>query len=374
MKRYDAIVVGAGPAGSATAALLAATGRTVLVLDAARFPRRKACAEYISPGGADILHERGALNGEGRWLRGMAIRAPSGAEHVVEYCGGARRGLSISREKLDLALLEVACARGAELRQGCRVMNVVHDEGRVSGVRLVDGQEIRARTVVGADGLHSVVARAAGKPLPVRWPRRLGLVAHLEEVEWPDEVGQMWVGRGGYVGVAPLNNDGLVTVGLVRSMRHGHATASELFEKGLAEFPGLARRLSVGQRVGTVIGVGPLARRVRRCAGPGYLLVGDAAGFFDPFTGEGIFRALRSAQLAMEYINDPHGYSRARKAAFQAKERLTQIIQIFVQAPPLLELAVRRLNQRPAVAAELGNMLGDLESAHLGVVWRLLGP
>jgi len=103
-------------------------------------------------------------------------------------------------------------------------------------------------------------------------------------------------------------------------------------------------------------------------------LVGDAAGFFDPFTGEGIFRALRSAQLAIKYIDDPHGYSCARNGAFQAKERLTQVIQVFVQTPPLLELAVRRLNQRPAIAAELGNMLGDLEPAHLGVVWRLLGP
>jgi menaquinone-9 beta-reductase len=371
---YDTVVVGAGPAGSTTAALLASRGQRVLLVDAARFPRRKACAEYVSPGGADILHDLGALDGQGRWLRGMTIRAPSGARHLVEYCGGSRRGLSIAREELDFALLEVAAARGAEVWQGCRAVGVARDGQRVSGVRLADGREVFARTVVGADGLHSVVARGTSKPLRVRWPRRLGLVAHVANVDWPEDSGQMWVGRGSYVGVAPLDDHGLVTVGLVRSLPRGHVAAAGLFDAGLSAFAELGERVLRGARIGSVIGVGPLARRVRTCAGPGYLLVGDAAGFFDPFTGEGIFRALRSAQLAVEHVDSPFDYARARKKAFGAKERLTMIIQLFVQQPARLERAIGRLRQRPAVAAELGNMLGDLQPARLGVVWRLLGP
>ncbi|MDQ3809968.1 MAG: hypothetical protein M3336_06720, partial [Chloroflexota bacterium] len=106
----------------------------------------------------------------------------------------------------------------------------------------------------------------------------------------------------------------------------------------------------------------------------GFLLVGDAAGFFDPFTGEGIFRALRSAQLAAVHADDPRAYARARRQAFAAKERLTWIIQVFVQQPRLLAFALRRMRQRPAAAGQLGSMVGDLQPARLSVVADLLGP
>ena len=104
-RRYEVIVVGAGPAGSAAAALFAEQGRRVLVLDKARFPRPKPCAEYISPGGVNILDRLGALEriertGQRRWLRGMQVRSPSGACHLVQYLdtqNRQRRGLSVSR-------------------------------------------------------------------------------------------------------------------------------------------------------------------------------------------------------------------------------------------------------------------------------------
>jgi flavin-dependent dehydrogenase len=142
----------------------------------------------------------------------------------------------------------------------------------------------------------------------------------------------------------------------------------------LADYPELAPRLARGRRVESVIGVGPLERRVRASAGPGYVLVGDAAGFFDPFTGEGIFRALRGAQLLAQQLDTLADYPAARRQAFGAKERLTAVIQLFVRTPALLELAVRRLQQRPALARALGNVLGDLEPARLRLVWQLLTP
>jgi flavin-dependent dehydrogenase len=122
---------------------------------------------------------------------------------------------------------------------------------------------------------------------------------------------------------------------------------------------------------GQVIGIGPLARRVRQPAGAGYALVGDAAGFFDPFTGEGIFRALRSAQLLAA---SPNTYARDRRQAFSAKGRLVALIQLFVQSPRLMNFAIRRLQGRPPVARELGSVLGDLQPARLDLAWRLLGP
>jgi flavin-dependent dehydrogenase len=199
----------------------------------------------------------------------------------------------------------------------------------------------------------------------------------------------MHVGPRGYVGVAPLGQD-VVTVGLVTPMPHGHLGAPDVaLEAALADFPLLAPRLAPGQRACAVQGVGPLAHAVRTCAGHGYLLVGDAAGFFDPFTGEGIYRALRGAEIAApaadralrdgaQVVSVAREYERARRAAFRAKERLTALIQVFVQVPTLMNYAVECLRRRPQFGAQLGNVLGDLEPAgnalRPGFLWALLRP
>src|ERR1700694_1379913 len=121
MAAYDVLVVGGGPAGSASACFFATQGKRVLLVDAARFPRRKACAEYISPGGVAILDRLGVAEriravGAGRRLRGMQIQAPGGECHMVEYCdkrgGRSHYGLSVSRLVLDSVLLDAARARG----------------------------------------------------------------------------------------------------------------------------------------------------------------------------------------------------------------------------------------------------------------------
>jgi menaquinone-9 beta-reductase len=377
---YDVTVVGAGPAGAATAALFAQQGRRVLLVDKARFPRPKACAEYVSPGGVAILDRLGALprietTGKRRWLRGMAIIAPSGRAHLAECRaadGQPRRGLSVARLVLDLILLEVAADRGAEIHQGCVVRDVLRDGPRVTGVASHTGERIKADLVVGADGLHSVVARQLGLSHDSLWPRRLGLIAHYAGVDWPEDYGQIVVGSTGYAGAAPLDHDGLVTLGVVRAMpstRLGSPAAA--LQAGLSRFPSLASRLSHASLTSPIIGIGPLARRARRVAGPGFALVGDAAGFFDPFTGEGIYRALRGAELLTAC---PDTYAEARATAFRAKERLVALLQVLVQAPRLTDFAVGRLRSRPGVAAELATMVGDLCPARLDVLWRLLGP
>ncbi|HLZ30262.1 MAG TPA: NAD(P)/FAD-dependent oxidoreductase [Chloroflexota bacterium] len=377
---YDVIVVGAGPAGSASASLFAEQGRRVLLVDAARFPRSKPCAEYVSPGGVAILQRLGALArieaaGTFRWLRGMQLRAPNGGRHLIEYSaddGRQKQGLSVPRLVMDAALLEVARARGVEVREGFRVRDVWRADGRVRGVNGPQGERVAAELVIGADGLHSVVARALKARRPAPWPRRLGLVSHWANVDWPEDFGCLLVGPRGYVGIAPLDHAGQVSIGLVRGMPRGRQGASAAaLEAGLAEYPDLRGRLRQGRLAGPVQGVGPLATRVRASAGPGYRLVGDAAGFFDPFTGEGIFRALRSAELVAAC---PDAYARARTRAFSTRARLVALIQVFVQTPRLMDFAVQRLQRRPHVAQELGNVLGDLAPARLDLAWRLLGP
>ena len=204
----------------------------------------------------------------------------------------------------------------------------------------------------------------------------------------------MHVGRRGYVGVAP-SGEGLLSVGLVTDMPTGRlGSPGAALEGALADYPELAARLAQGARAWPVQGVGPLACAARACGGDGFLLVGDAAGFCDPFTGEGIHRALRGAELAaaaadralrsdpMRVDGEPARvgaeYARARRAAFGAKERLTALVQLFVRTPALMSYAVERLNRRPELGGQLANALGDLTPAGSVLGGRfllgLLGP
>jgi geranylgeranyl reductase family protein len=376
----EVVVVGAGPAGSTTAMLLARRGHNVTLFDKARFPRPKACAEYLSPGGVRLLQELGVDTGGGRWLRGMQIIAPNGGRHLAEY-GGGSRALSIRRTVLDARLLHVARDHGVDVREGQRVEGIVQEGGAVRGV-VVRGKEMRAACVVAADGLNSMVVRALRVRRNVVWPPRLGLVAHLRGVAWPEDVGQMWIGPRTYVGVAPVG-DNVLTLGLVRDVPRGRLGASDTaLRDGLDPFPELGRRVAGAEILEPVQGVGPLAQSVRATSGRGWLLVGDAAGFFDPLTGEGLFRALKGAHLAADAVDRHLGgdvralqkYQLARRQAFAAKERLTALIQVFVRVPGLMNSVVARLQQRPAIAGRLARVLGDLEPAGTGDVWALLRP
>jgi menaquinone-9 beta-reductase len=354
--------------------LLAQQGRRVLLVDRSRFPRPKACAEYVSPGAVSILERLGvfAQLTDGRWLNGMRVIAPSGAGCLLTYGRNGPCAYSVPRAALDAALVGCARRQGAEVREGYPVRALVRAGNAVRGIVGADGTRISAALVVGADGLNSVVARELRLRRTRQWPRRLGLTMHLSDVQWPENHGEMWVGRHGYVGLAPLDRTGLLSVGVVCAMPGGRlGDPTQALWRVVQQFPELARRLSAAHLVAKPSGVGPLATRVRTCAGEGFALVGDAAGFFDPFTGEGIFRALRAAELLAAGVDR---YAGARRRAFLAKERLTALIQLFVQTPRLMELAVRRLQERPAQAQRLANMLGDIEPARLDLAWRLLAP
>ena len=398
--RYDAIVVGAGPAGAATAAGLARAGARVLLLDKATFPRDKACGEYTSPETGRVLARLGALEwvereARPRRVRAMAIIGPGGQEALLDYrwAGGEGDVLATPRIRLDAALAAFAVQQGAVLREGVRVQQVLMDGGQVVGVvsRTPGGalETVYAPLVVGADGAHSVVVRSLGVGRAVRWPRKLGLVARYEGVRLPGDAGEMHTAAHGYVGLAPLT-DGQVNVGFVQPLPAPDGLSTEArFEQGLARFPLIPDRLRDARRVTPIRGMGPIAVGVRRVAGAGWLLVGDAAGFFDPFTGEGVYKALRGAELAVavglaaaqngDYT--ARGLARyriLRRREFFAKDVVCRVVQGFVQQPALMDYVVARLARRAPERRILAGVLGDFADAraalHPGYLWGLLRP
>lgn len=191
-------------------------GLRVLLLDRARFPRDKPCAEYLSPQASRILADMDVLaeceSAGGAWLTGMTVRAPNGAYIRGDFAaahgfrGFRDRGLALRRRILDAILLERARSAGADVQEGVRVTDVLRDHSRaVCGVRTSDDRgnvaERRARLVVGADGLRSVIARRAGLAASRRFPRRLAIVSHYRGVDDISSHGEMHVDGDGYLGL-----------------------------------------------------------------------------------------------------------------------------------------------------------------------------
>lgn len=385
----EVIVVGGGPGGASTAWALAKEGVDVLVLDKARFPRDKVCSEYLSPQASRILSDMkvlDAIESTGpAHLAGMRIRAPSGQSAEGEFAanhgfrGFRDRGLAIRRTILDEIVLCGARSAGARVEESAQVVDFITGEtGRVDGVIALgpDGarRDLRSRYVVGADGLRSVVGRRLNLIRTSRvWPKRIALVAHYRNVGGVGHLGEMHVENDGYLGIVDVGG-GLVNVAIVvpsSRAREMGAGRPDFFEQWIAGRPHLAERFVAAARVTPVRATGPFASTSRRAWAPGAALVGDAADFFDPFTGEGIYAALRGGEILAPVLIEAMArpirdeskilsrYEAARQREFGGKWKIERLVGMAIAYPYLMNNAARTLSRRKDMADILVGVAGD---------------
>jgi geranylgeranyl reductase family protein len=335
----DVIVVGAGPAGAATACGLAREGLDVILMDRSSFPRDKTCGDGVPPGSIEILNSLGMgdkIRSAGfNTVRAIRLGSPSGRTWDASF-RPKREGTQFyiaPRFQLDAIIQGHAVQSGARFVR-CNVKGPVLSDGRVTGVRAVseDGETVHsARVVVGADGATSSIARALRTSPKLPDDRRCVAVrAYVDGIETdPGRVEFYFYRRfrPGYGWVFPLGQD-RANVGVVmRVDRYREAGAS--LERLLGEFmetPAMAGRLRPGGRLRDVASwqLPNAAPAPMRNAFAGAVLVGDAAALVDPLTGEGIHNALVSAQLAADTIGEALRSGDTSKAGLSSYDRRCQ--------------------------------------------------
>jgi flavin-dependent dehydrogenase len=280
--------------------------------------------------------------------------------------------------------VQQACQTGVELRTGFLVRQPLLIGQQVCGVH---GQQdtrpitLRARCIIAADGRLSTLARRLQLIKRMQWLQHIALVTHYQGVQPMRPCGEIFLLPTGYLGLAPVG-DNLMNVSLVTHKQQFPAARYEkFFEETLQSHPELRQRFVHAKRTKDFLTVGPMAQRTLWPPYDGILFIGDAAGFLDPFTGQGLYLALHSAVLAAQtahhalYHSDVsrhtlRQYYQAHQQVYRDKYRLSALIQLGLRRPWLANWVIQRLARTPALADTLVGVAGDFLSPHEVLSWR----
>lgn len=339
MSEYDAIVVGAGPAGASAAYFLAHAGARVCVVERKAFPRAKVCGDGLTPRAVKILEEIGMLSELRTYHRVKGLRIVGAGRRLdldfPPVSGFRSFGLVRPRKDLDAEIAGRAGAAGAEFRMRTEAVAPVMEGGRVAGIRWVrkepapggvgvvkvDEGEVRAPFTIVTDGASSPFGRAMGIRRRADYPLGLAIRTYYASDRTADDYFEAWLSlkdRGdslpGYGWVFPVG-DGTVNVGvglLTTFGRWRDVNLNRLQKAFIAMLEGPYGITHADQAGPYKSGRLPLGGSVTRPYGPGYLVAGDAAGMVNPFSGEGIAYALETAKLSASLVS--HALADGRSA------------------------------------------------------------
>jgi flavin-dependent dehydrogenase len=361
------LIVGGGPVGLAAAIQARLHGMEALVFDRQQAPIDKACGEGLMPGGVQALVELGIHLPSAQTFQGIRyFQEDLPNEPIAEGKFGEGEGLGIRRVLLHQALVDRAQSLGAELHWGTRVTGLNH-------ARLqTESGEVQGDWVLGADGLHSPTRKWAGLEKSTKGSRRYGLRRHYATAPWSDFVEVYW-SAGCEAYVTPTGPESVGVALLWNQAQHRPCS-----QDPLAPFPRLRERLAGAAHASISRGAGPFHRRVRRVHKDKLLLVGDAAGYVDALTGEGIALGFRQAKSAIEALagNRPEIYARTHRALCRRPFFLTRQLTWVASRPGLRRRLIRSLAMDPVLFSRfLDFMEGHGGWTRLGILRcaRLLG-
>lgn len=336
----DLIVVGGGPAGLAASIFAMQRGMRVTLLERKAFPLDKACGEGLMPGGVRLMQSMGVGLGDSRPFHG--IRYIDRESGTVEARFSSGPGFGVRRHALSRAMLSRAVALGLMLRERTVVRSVSTERARVAVD--VGRERLVAPFLIAADGLQSKIRASAGLDAPARRSvrRRYGVRRHYEIEPWSNFVEVHWA-RGAEAYVTPVG-DREVGVAL---LWHERAPS---YDAMLSRFPELADRLRGAPISSTVRGAGPFRRGARRVFKGRLALVGDAAGYIDAITGDGVALGIRSSREAVRAIADDSGFGGYERAFRKLRRRhviVTETALMLASYPWLRRRVIGIFSRRP---------------------------
>ena len=347
MQTFDVAIVGGGPAGSSSAAFCALAGLRTLVLEREKFPREKVCGDCLNPLCWPVLQRLGLAQRvrdlPHSKLDSVEFIAIDGRKMIVDLPAGGNCELSVKRSLFDGLLLRRARELGAQVREQTTITALARNNDWK--IETASGESFSARTLIGADGRNSTVARLCNLlPRPAR--ERVALQAHIP---LPQNFGRRIVLQllpEGYSGQAPVNETelNLCLVGAPPTISRLRQWAERHFE-GAADQPWRT--------------IAPLTRSHVPCAHENLLFIGDAARVVEPFTGEGIYYALRSGELAAsanakiirgdDCQSALREFARACAEMYRGRLWINRLARTAVLSPGIASLFVRAARINPAI-------------------------
>jgi len=368
---WDVIVVGAGPAGAVAAYMLARQGRDVLLLDKATFPRHKVCGGCLSGAALKTLAAIG-LGEVPKQLGGIKtdrFELTAGGQHITLPLDS---GMSVSRAAFDQAVVQRAVAQGATFLDGTAA-EFDSASGDLITIRAAD-QNLSARILLAADGLCGSLLRTCGNHAPrIARDAYMGVSAVVPAPPNDNSLGtiRMHCAAGGYVGVTHVEDGNLniaaaLSPELVRERGGPGAAVDAIFQAS-----GAQTSFSISDDRWR--GIGKLTRHRRKLGDHRLLILGDAAGYVEPFTGEGMAWAISSAiavseiaDQAMDHWSDDtvHQWARTHRRIIAGRQRWCRLITTMLRRPTLTSWAIRLLRRKPAIAQPVLDHLARPAASH----------